>query len=240
MNQSRVVSHEQWLEARKRLLIREKELTHRADALAEERRQLPWERVNQDYVFEGPEGKVSLSQMFGPYRQLAVYHFMLGSGWGEGCPVCSLVADHLNGLRVHLAAREVALTLVSRAPYREIAAFKQRMGWQLDWVSSNGNAFNRDYHVSFNKEELASGAVSYNYATNAFVGEESGGVSIFAKGEAAEVFHTYSAYARGGEVLLGIYGILDLLPNGRNEEGLPWPTAWVRHHDKYALPSAAE
>lgn len=238
MTQPKIVSREEWLRARKQLLAKEKDLTRRHDALAEERRQLPWVRVDE-YVFEGPTGKVTLSELFDRHTQLVVYHFMLGPGWDEGCPVCSLVADQLDALRVHLPARDVALTLVSRAPFAEIDRFKRRMGWQVDWVSSHGTTFNRDFNVSFSKEEVANGKAYYNYDSSSFVSEEAGGVSIFCKNHQGEVFHTYSAYERGAEPLLAVYGLLDLVPKGRDEEGLPWPMAWVRHHDKYGQLTSA-
>jgi predicted dithiol-disulfide oxidoreductase (DUF899 family) len=233
MKQPTIVSAEQWLAARTQLLEKEKEFTRQRDQLAAERRALPWVRVEKSYTFEGPSGKQALSDLFGGSSQLVVYHFMLGPGWQEGCPSCSFLCDHLDGSRVHLAARDVALAVVSRAPYPEIAAFQRRMGWRFHWVSSHGSDFNRDYHVSFSKQEVAAGTSYYNYGRSGFPIEEAPGTSVFAQDESGALFHTYSSYARGGEPLIGAYHLLDMVPKGRNEEGLPWPMAWVRHHDKY-------
>jgi predicted dithiol-disulfide oxidoreductase (DUF899 family) len=238
MNQPKIVPADQWLAARRQLLAKEKELTRRQDELAEERRALPWVRVEKPYVFDGPSGKQTLSDLFAGRSQLFIYHFMLGPGWKEGCPSCSLVADHLDGSVVHLAARDVTLAVVSRAPYAEIAPFKQRMGWRFPWVSSNESDFNRDYHVSFSKEQVTTGSFYYNFDTNGFPSEEAGGMSVFAKDSSGAVHHTYSAYGRAGEPLLGVYHFLDMVPKGRDEAGLPWPMAWVRHHDKYGATSA--
>jgi predicted dithiol-disulfide oxidoreductase (DUF899 family) len=233
MKQQKIVSAEEWTTARKQLLAKEKELTRQQDALAEERRALPWVRVEKNYVFEGPAGKQSLSDLFAGRSQLVVYHFMLGPGWKEGCPSCSLLADHLDGSTVHLAARDVTLAAVSRAPYVEIDPFKQRMGWRFQWVSSHGSDFNRDYHVSFSKEEVATGSFYYNFGMSGFPSEEAPGISVFTKDESGMIFHTYSSYARGGEPIIAAYALLDMVPKGRDEAGLPWPMAWVRHHDKY-------
>jgi predicted dithiol-disulfide oxidoreductase (DUF899 family) len=171
--------------------------------------------------------------LFGGQSQLIVYHFMLGPGWPEGCPSCSFLADQYDSLRPHLLARDVNLVVVSRAPWKEIATFKQRMGWQFPWYSSFGTDFNRDYGVSFTKAELESGKAQYNYEAQSFPSEEAPGASVFAKNDAGEVFHTYSTYGRGLDMMLNAYNFIDLTPKGRNEEGLPWPMAWVRHHDKY-------
>lgn len=234
-----IVSRAEWLAARKQLLIKEKELTRRNDELSRERQRLPWVRVDVPYAFSGPNGALGLRELFGSCSQLVVYHFMLGPGRREGCPSCSFVVDHLEASLVHLAARDVALALISRAPYAEIAAFQRRMGWRISWVSSHGSDFNRDFHASFGYQDLASGTIDYNYAEqpvsvpadgDAF--QEAHGVSVFARRD-AEVFHTYSAYARGVERLVGTYQLLDLVPKGRSEAGLPWPMAWVRHHDRY-------
>jgi predicted dithiol-disulfide oxidoreductase (DUF899 family) len=239
MSRPLIVSPDEWLLRRKALLAKEKQLTELQDALAEERRALPWVRVSKPYVFDGPGGKTGLGELFEGRSQLIVYHFMLGPGWREGCPSCSCVADHFDGSLPHLAARDVALAVVSRAPYHEIAPFKARMGWRFPWVSSFESDFNYDYRVSFSKEEVKSGCTLYNFGSDAFPSEEAGGVSVFAKDDQGEVHHTYSAYARGAEPLLGVYALLDLVPRGRAEQGLPWPMAWVRHHDKYENPSAA-
>jgi predicted dithiol-disulfide oxidoreductase (DUF899 family) len=233
MRQPQIVPREQWLAARQRLLEKEKELTRQNDQLAEERRALPWVRVEKDYVFDGPSGKQTLSELFDGRSQLVIYHFMLGPGWKEGCPSCSLLSDHLDASLVHLASRDVTLAVVSRAPYAEIAPFKERMGWRFHWVSSHGNDFNRDYHVSFSKEEVATGSFYYNFGLNGFPSEEAPGISVFAKDPSGAIFHTYSSYARGAEPMIGAYHFLDRVPKGRAEEGLPWPMAWVRHHDRY-------
>lgn len=238
MNKTKIVSADQWIVERKRLLAKEKELTRQKDELAEERRALPWVRVEKSYVFQGPTGKLTLSDLFADKSQLAVYHFMLGPGWKEGCPSCSLLADHVHGALSHLAARDVTFVAVSRAPEGEIAAFKRRMGWHFDWVSSHENDFNRDYHVHFSQEEVASGACEYNYGNDGFRNQEAPGMSVFFKDERGAIFHTYSEYARGLEELIGTYHVLDRVPKGRNEAGLPWPMAWVRHHDKYGTSAA--
>lgn len=228
-----VVSRQQWLAARQDLLRKEKALTRARDELAAERRQLPWVRVDKDYVFDTPQGKKTLGELFAGRSQLIVYHFMLGPGWAEGCKSCSFLADTFDGALVHLAARDVTLAVVSRAPLSEIDAFKQRMGWKFPWVSSHGTDFNFDFHVSFPKDEMAKGQVYYNYAVGRFPSDEAPGVSAFYKDEAGDVFHTYSAYARGLDHLVAAYNFLDLAPRGRDEAGLPFTMAWVRHHDRY-------
>ena len=237
-----VVSREQWLAARQDLLRKEKALTRAKDELAAERRELPWVRVDKDYVFDTPLGKKTLAELFGGRSQLIVYHFMLGPGWAEGCKSCSFLADHFDGSLVHLAARDVTLTVVSRAPLPEIEAFRRRMGWKFPWVSSHGGDFNFDFHVSFPKDEMAKGEVYYNYAVGRFPSEEAPGVSAFYRNEAGEVFHTYSAYARGLDHLVGAYNFLDLAPKGRDEDGLRFSMEWVRHHDRYdaAVTGAAQ
>ena len=233
-----VVSRDAWLARRKALLEREKELTALRDQIVAERRALPWVRVEKDYVFDGPSGKLTLPELFGGRSQLVVYHFMFGPGWKEGCPSCSFVSDHFGGSLAHLAARDVAFAVISRATYPQIAAFKSRMGWKFDWVSSNASDFNRDYHVSFDKDQIASGDTYYNFARSQFPFEEAQGLSVFCKDDAGAVYHTYSAYARGCEPLIGAYNLLDATPKGRDEAGLPWPMAWVRHHDSYGRVAA--
>jgi predicted dithiol-disulfide oxidoreductase (DUF899 family) len=238
MKQPKIVSPDEWILARKELLEKEKALTRQGDELAAARRELPWVRVAKSYEFSGPSGRQSLSDLFGGRSQLVVYHFMLGPGWKEGCPSCSLLADHLDGAAPHLGARDVSLAVISHAPYAEIAPFQQRMGWRFHWVSSHATDFNRDYHVSFSKEEVASGAFYYNFDSNGFPSEEAPGISVFFKDESGAIFHTYSSYARGGEPLIGAYHLLDMVPKGRDEAGLPWPMAWVRHHDRYGATAA--
>jgi predicted dithiol-disulfide oxidoreductase (DUF899 family) len=222
-----------WLEARRSLLAREKELTHLRDQVARERRALPWRRITTDYVFDTPEGKRSLSELFAGRRQLMVQHFMFGPGWEQGCPSCSFMADHTDGMNIHLAHRDITFVAVSRASLPEIERFRRRMGWQFDWVSSHGNAFNRDFAVSFTEEELASGAVYYNYGKGPFPAEEAPGISVFCKDDAGQVFHTYSTFGRGVEVMMGAYLLMDLTPKGRDEREVPYKMEWVRHHDRY-------
>jgi predicted dithiol-disulfide oxidoreductase (DUF899 family) len=229
----KVVSQAEWLAARKDLLKKEKEFTRLRDELSRQRRELPWEKVEKAYVFDGQNGKETLADLFGGRSQLIVYHFMLGPGWAEGCPSCSFISDHIDGSAVHLAARDVKLLVVSRAPLAQIEAFKKRMGWRFKWVSSFGSDFNYDYQVSMTKEELANGQVYYNYAMQQFPSEERPGTSVFYKDPAGNIFHTYSSYARGLDILIGAYNWLDIAPKGRDEEGLKHWMAWVRHHDKY-------
>jgi predicted dithiol-disulfide oxidoreductase (DUF899 family) len=229
----RVVSQEDWLAARRQLLRKEKEFTRLRDQLSAERRELPWLRVEKEYVFDGPDGKETLPDLFEGRSQLMVYHFMFGPGWEQGCPSCSFLSDHIDAANWHLPERDVTLLGVSRAPLSEIEAFKQRMGWRFKWVSSYGNDFNRDYHVSFTPDEMAQGEVYYNYGMTEFPSEEAPGISVFYKDPSGAIFHTYSAYARGLDMLVGAYNYLDLAPKGRDEAALPWTMAWVRHHDRY-------
>jgi predicted dithiol-disulfide oxidoreductase (DUF899 family) len=233
MDRPRVVSRDEWLVARKQHLSKEKEFTRLRDQLSAERRSLPWVKVEKPYVFDGPEGKETLAELFGGRSQLIVYHFMFGPGWEEGCRSCSFLADHIDGALVHLAHRDVTLIAVSRAPLSQIEAFKSRMGWRFKWVSSNENDFNYDYHVSFTKEEMAKGKVYYNYETQEFGVEEAPGASVFYKDGTGDIFHTYSAYARGLDILVGTYNYLDLVSKGRDEDALAFTMAWVRHHDRY-------
>ncbi len=239
--QHKVVSRDEWLVARKEHLAREKEFTRLRDRLSAERRALPWVKVEKNYVFDTPGGKRTLGDLFDGRSQLIVYHFMLGPEWEEGCPSCSLLADHFDGAALHLPHRDVTLLVVSRAPLPEIEAYKKRMGWGFPWVSSYGSDFNFDYHVSFRPEDIADGKVDYNYALQEFESDEMPGLSVFTKDAAGDIFHTYSAYARGLDILVGTYNFLDLVPKGRDEASLPWTMAWVRRHDDYedAKPSAA-
>lgn len=233
-----VVSRAEWLKARKAHLEAEKDLTRQRDRLMEQRRALPWVKVEKDYVFEGPEGRVGLADLFGGRSQLMVQHFMLGPGWKEGCTGCSFMADHVDAARRHFEHADLSFAAVSRAPFEEIAAFKQRMGWSFPWVSSYSSDFNFDYHVSFTEEELRRGAALYNYRTIDPGIDELPGCSVFAKNDAGEVFHTYSSYARGCEQLLGAFWFLDMAPKGRNE--VTGIMDWVRLHDRYddSKPSA--
>ena len=234
LQQPKVVSSAEWLAARKEFLAKEKEFTRLRDELSRQRRELPWEKIEKPYVFDGPNGKATLAELFDGRSQLIVYHFMFGPGWKEGCPSCSFLADHFDGPAVHLANRDVTLAVVSRAPLTEIEAFKKRMGWRFKWVSSFGSDFNRDYHVSFTKDEMAAGKVLYNYGMTEFPSEEAPGASVFYKDAAGNIFHTYSSYGRGLDILLGAYNFLDLAPKGRDEDGLAFTMAWVRHHDRYS------
>jgi predicted dithiol-disulfide oxidoreductase (DUF899 family) len=231
--QHKIVSQGEWLKARKALLAKEKEFSKARDALSAARRDLPWTPVEKSYVFDGPNGKETLSDLFGGKGQLMIYHFMLGPGWVQGCPSCSFLADHFDGAAIHLAQRDVALVVVSRAPLAEIEAYEKRMGWKFKWVSSFDNDFNRDFHVSFTPEEKARGKVEYNYALTEFPSEEAPGLSAFIKSESGDVLHTYSSYARGLDTLVGTYNFLDMAPKGRDEGALPWTMAWVRRHDEY-------
>jgi predicted dithiol-disulfide oxidoreductase (DUF899 family) len=228
-----VMSKDQWLRAHRDFLAEEKELTRRSDELARRRRELPWTRVEKDYVFAGPHGKTGLGDLFDGRSQLATYHFMFGPDWAEGCPSCSYVTDHLNGVIEHLKARDVTLVLVSRASQEKLVAFKKRMGWHIPWLSSGGCEFNQDFAVSFSKADVAAGAKTYNLDTIAPYGEENPGLSFFYRDSSGAIFHTYSTYARGLDVLLGTYVILDRAPKGRDEASLPSAMAWVRYHDKY-------
>jgi len=229
-----VVSPKDWITSRKELLRKEKEFTKLRDEISRQRRDLPWEKVEKQYVFDTPSGKQTLAQLFDGRSQLIIYHFMFGPGWEAGCPSCSYLADHFDGSTVHLANRDVTLAVVSRAPLAEIEAFKKRMGWRFHWASSFGTDFNHDYHVSFTKEETAKGKVDYNYDLVEFPAEEAPGASVFYKNAAGEIFHTYSTYARGLDILIGAYNFLDFAPKGRDEEGLAHSMAWVRHHDRYS------
>jgi predicted dithiol-disulfide oxidoreductase (DUF899 family) len=233
LTQHRIVSHDEWLAARKAHLAEEKAFTRARDALSRKRRELPWEKVEKNYVFDGPSGKRTLADLFGGKSQLIVYHFMLGPEWEEGCPSCSLLADHFDGAVVHLAQRDVAFVVVSRAPLQKIEKFKNRMGWRFKWVSSFGNDFNFDYQVSASPEEKTTGITIYNYQQTEFPSDERPGTSVFYKNADGEVFHTYSSYGRGLDMLIGAYNFLDIAPKGRDEDGLKYGMAWVRHHDKY-------
>jgi predicted dithiol-disulfide oxidoreductase (DUF899 family) len=233
METHRIVSHDEWLAARKAHLAEEKAFTRARDALSKKRRELPWEKIDKNYVFESGNGKVTLAELFGNKSQLIVYHFMLGPGWEQGCPSCSFLADHFDGATIHLAQRDVAFAVVSRAPLAEIEKFKRRMGWRFPWVSSFATDFNFDYQVSATAEEKASGVALYNYVQQEFPSEERPGASVFFKNAAGEIFHTYSSYGRGLDMLIGTYHFLDIAPKGRDEAGLTFSMAWVRHHDRY-------
>lgn len=232
MSRPQVVSREQWLQARNALLEREKAFNRERDALSQARRELPWVEVKKPYRFEGAEGRKTLLQLFGQHSQLIVYHFMYGPDWKEGCPSCSFWADNFNGIDVHLAHRDIRLIAVSRAPLQTLQRYQQRMGWRFDWYSSSESDFNTDFGVSFDAAELASGEVEYNYKRQKFSSEEAPGISVF-KRDADKVFHTYSCYSRGLDMLNGAYHYMDLAPDGRNEDSLPWSMAWLRRKDQY-------
>ena len=235
-----VVSQQEWLAARKTLLKKEKEATRLRDQLSAERRKLPWVKVNKNYIFDAPGGRATLADLFAGRSQLVVQHFMFRPDWQEGCPSCSFMADHIDGALPHLAARDVTMVAVSRAPLAKIEAFKKRMGWRFKWVSSHDSDFNADFNVSFTKEEIAQGKVNYNYTMQELDHAEWPGISVFHKDAAGSVFHTYSTYGRGVEVLMGAYRILDMTPKGRDEDHLDFSMAWVRHHDRYGTNEFAD
>jgi predicted dithiol-disulfide oxidoreductase (DUF899 family) len=230
---AKVVSPAEWMAARKELLKKEKEFTRLRDEISRQRRELPWERVEKKYLFEGLAGRETLADLFEGHSQLIVYHFMFGPGWKEGCPSCSFLADHFDGMRVHLAARDITLVVVSRATLPEIEPFKKRMGWGFKWVSASYTDFNFDHQVSAQPGTKTDEKVLYNYEMQAFPSEERPGLSVFYKDAVGDIFHTYSTYGRGLDILLGAYNFIDLTPKGRNEEELKYTMAWVRHHDKY-------
>jgi predicted dithiol-disulfide oxidoreductase (DUF899 family) len=230
----KVVSREDWLRARKELLVQEKQLTRQRDEINRRRRELPWVKVEKNYVFDGPHGQETLADFFAGRTQLIISHFMFAPGWREGCVGCSFRSDHVEGALVHLEPHDVSLVTISRAPLAEIEAFKNRMGWRFKWLSSNHTDFNHDYRVSFTEEEIATGKVEYNYELRDFVSEELSGISVFYRDESGDIFHTYSTYGRGDEMLVTAYMYLDLTPKGRNETGPGYNlTDWVRHHDRY-------
>ncbi|MET4575407.1 DUF899 domain-containing protein [Ottowia thiooxydans] len=234
-----VVSHSEWLSRRKELLVQEKELTDQRDRVAALRRALPWVRVDKDYVFDSVHGTQSLADLFDGRSQLIVQHFMFAPGWAQGCPSCSFMADHTDGMRIHLENRDVSFVAISRATLPEIERFRARMGWQFNWVSSNKSDFNYDFNVSFPPQEDAAAQANYNFSKVDFSEEEMPGISVFFKNEAGEIFRTYSAYARGVEAMMGTYAMLDLVPHGRGERDVPHKMEWVRHHDRYEPKSQA-
>lgn len=228
-----VVTRDRWIAERKVLLAQEKELTQARDRLAEARRALPWVRLDKDYVFDTAAGPRRLSELFQGRRQLLVQHFMFGPGWEQGCKSCSFMADHLDGMALHLAHRDITLLAVSRAPLADLLRFRERMGWRFDWASSNGNDFNRDFNVSFAPEDRVDGEVYYNFHMTPFPQTEAPGISVFYRDDAGDVFHTYSTFGRGVEVMMGTYNLMDLTPKGRDEDALAYTMEWVRHHDRY-------
>jgi predicted dithiol-disulfide oxidoreductase (DUF899 family) len=233
MTDHTVVPHAEWVAARKKLLEKEKEFSRLRDELTQLRQDLPWEKVEKEYTFDGPHGSETLAGLFGDKSQLIVYHFMFDPEWTEGCKSCSFIADHYNPDIVHLEHRDVAMVTISRAPLEKLEAFKKRMGWTFKWVSSLGSDFNWDYHVSFTPEQTQKGEMYYNYRIGKFPSSEAPGVSVFSKSDSGELFHTYSSFARGLENFLGTYTWLDIVPKGRDEDALSYGMEWVKHHDRY-------
>lgn len=233
MTEHKIVDREAWLAARRELLAKEKAFTRERDALSAMRRELPWVKVDKSYAFETVSGEKSLGDLFAGRGQLLVYHFMLGPDWEQGCKSCSFWADNFDGIDVHLAHRDVTFLTISSAPLAKIEPFKSRMGWSFDWVSSAPSDFNSDYNVSFEKEDIAAGNANYNYKPMTFEMDEMAGISAFARGENGDVYHTYSTYSRGLDLLNGAYNYLDLVSKGRDEEGLEHSMSWLRHHDSY-------
>ena len=232
-NEHQIASHEEWREARVDLLAAEKEFTRQRDALTRRRMAMPWEQVDKSYRFEGPNGALSLADLFEGRSQLIVYHFMFAPDWDEGCKSCSFWADNFDGIAVHLNHRDVAFTAISRAPFAKIEAYKKRMGWSFPWVSSYGSDFNFDYHVSFTPEELAAGEAHYNFEVRPVDVSDEQGISVFVKNERDEIFRSYSCHGRGIDMVNGAYQFLDLVPKGRDEAGYKFPMQWVRRHDSY-------
>lgn len=228
----RVVSHEDWVSERVALMAREKELTRLRDELSRQRRELPWEKVTKSYVFDGPRGRETLADLFDGRSQLVVYHFMFAPSWDEGCKACSFWADNFDGIDIHLAHRDITFLAISRAPLAKLEAYRKRMGWSFRWVSSGPSDFNYDFQVAFDPAAAKSGAAYYNYRTGSPVEEEMPGVSVFYKDRKGDIYHTYSAYSRGIDLLNGAYNYIDLTPKGRNEGDQPM--AWLRRRDQYA------
>jgi predicted dithiol-disulfide oxidoreductase (DUF899 family) len=233
LNNHQIVSKNEWIKARKVLLQKEKEFTELRDQLSQQRRDLPWVAVDKEYVFDGPNGKQNLSDLFDGRSQLIVYHFMYGPNWDAGCPSCSFWADNFNDIIVHLNQRDVTMIAVSRAPYNKINAYKKRMGWDFNWVSSFDTDFNYDYFVSFTSEELTKKKAFYNFIPQDPRISDREGVSVFYKDPSGKIFHTYSTYERGLDILNTAYNYLDLLPKGRDEDGYEFPMTWVRRHDEF-------
>ena len=225
-----VVTQGEWLAARKQLLAEEKEFTRLRDQLSQKRRDLPWVKVTKDYVFDSPNGKQPLSELFHDQSQLMVYHFMLGPDWEEGCKSCSFWADNFEGIDIHLKHRDISFLAISRAEIEKIEAYKKRMGWTFNWVSSFNNDFNYDFQASFSSDQEKKNEVIYNYIKRPYFTDEMAGVSVFIKDEEHSIFHTYSTYSRGLDILNGAYNYIDLAPMGRNEED---GMSWLRHHDQY-------
>jgi predicted dithiol-disulfide oxidoreductase (DUF899 family) len=233
MHNRNIVSSEEWLEARRSLLEEEKAFTRLRDSLSLKRRQLPWVKVDKSYSFEGVNGRQSLSDLFDGCSQLIVYHFMYGPEWEDACPSCSFLADNFNGIDIHLRHRDASLVAISRASASQLQAYQKRMGWEFKWLSSKHTDFNYDYQASFTPEQMEKGEMLYNYKMGQFPAEESPGISIFYRDERGQIFHTYSCYARGLDMLIGAYHYMDLLPKGRDEDELDFTMAWLRRRDQY-------
>jgi len=233
MQNQNIVSRDEWLEARRELLEEEKQFTRLRDQLSLKRRKLPWVKVDAEYLFDGPNGKQNLSDLFEDKGQLIIYHFMYGPDWQEGCPSCSFWADNFNGIDIHLRHRDANLVVISRASLDTLEVYKKRMGWSFKWLSSLGSDFNYDYQVSFTADELEKGEMLYNFSKGSFPADEAPGISVFYKNSEGDVFHSYSCYARGLDMLNGAYHYMDLLPKGRDEDDLDFSMAWLRRHDQY-------
>lgn len=233
MKDQKLVSRDEWTQARKALLSEEKAMSRALDQLAAKRRALPWVKIEKTYQFEGPEGRETLADLFGGAKQLVVYHFMFGPDWEQGCPTCSYWADNFDGIDIHLAHRDTAFVVISNTALENIEAYRQRMGWQFKWVSSLGSDFNRDFHVTFTQDEIDAGNAEYNFTRRGFPSTEAPGLSAFVRTADDRIAHAYSCYARGLDIFNGAYQILDLTPLGRHEDDLPYTQAWLRRHDQY-------
>lgn len=233
MQKPNIVSQDEWLKARTALLLEEKEFTRLRDQLSQKRRQLPWVKVDKNYSFEGVNGTETLSDLFDGRSQLIVYHFMYGPDWEDACPSCSFWADNFNGIDIHLNHRDASLVAISRASLDQLQAYSKRMGWDFKWLSSSASEFNYDFQASFRAEEMEQGEVFYNFKMGQFPADEAPGISVFYKNEQGEIFHTYSCYARGLDMLNGAYHYMDLLPKGRDEDDLEFTMAWLRRRDQY-------
>ncbi|MCH6255384.1 thioredoxin family protein [Puniceicoccaceae bacterium K14] len=229
----KIATREEWLIARKKHLENEKKFTRLRDELSQERRELPWVEVSESYTFETDNGSQTLVELFEGKSQLIVYHFMFGPGWGEGCKSCSCIADGFESAIKHLGGRDTTLVSVSRAPLSELKPFKERMGWNFKWVSSCESEFNKDFNVHFDPEVVEKGTTEYNYGQNPYPVEDAHGISVFARGEDGKVYHTYSSFARGLDMMFSVYNYLDIVPKGRDEKDLSFTMEWMRHHDKY-------
>jgi predicted dithiol-disulfide oxidoreductase (DUF899 family) len=226
----RVVSEQEWIEARTALLKKEKELTRQRDEISRLRQELPWVKVEKNYTFDSPEGRVSLTDLFDGRSQLIVYHFMFAPDWEQGCDGCSFICDHVDAARQHFEHHDVSFVAVSRATVEKLEAYKKRMGWKFRWVSSGESDFNYDYHASYMREDLDRGPVFHNFTVQKLNGEDQPGLSAFIKDANGDIYHTYSTYERGGDILIGAYNYLDMAPLGRNEQGA---MDWMKRHDEY-------